>query len=67
MRLMFVGFKMLVGARLSQRPCASPAGQGMVPFYRESRPELIDLALRVPAPPEATTLDEAYARIRAAL
>lgn len=43
-----------------------PDGQGMVPFYRESRSELIDIALRVPVPPQATTLDDAYARIQAA-
>ncbi len=43
-----------------------PDGLGMVPFYRRSRPELLDIALRIQAPPDATTLGDALARMLAA-
>jgi tRNA(Arg) A34 adenosine deaminase TadA len=35
-------------------------GRGIVPFYRQTRPELVELAQKLPAPPEATTLADAY-------
>jgi hypothetical protein len=40
-----------------------PDGRGVVPFYREKRPELFELAQKLPAPPEATTLADAYALV----
>lgn len=40
-----------------------PDGKGIVPFYRRTRPATIELALRIPAPPEATSLEDALARI----
>ncbi|HEV2010140.1 MAG TPA: nucleoside deaminase [Candidatus Limnocylindria bacterium] len=43
-----------------------PDGPGMVPLYRRLHPELVDIALRIPAPRDATTLSDAFARIGAA-
>ena len=40
-----------------------PDGRGLVPFYRRTRPGLLELASRIPAPPEATSLDDAVARV----
>ena len=40
-----------------------PEGRGLVPFYRRARPEVLDLALRIPAPPQATSLEDAVARV----
>lgn len=40
-----------------------PAGKGLVPFYRRARPAVLELALRIPAPPEATSLEDALARV----
>lgn len=40
-----------------------PEGKGLVPFYRRTRPEVVELALRIPAPPEATSLEDAVARV----
>jgi tRNA(Arg) A34 adenosine deaminase TadA len=40
-----------------------PDGLGIVPHYRRERPDRIELAEKLPAPPEATTLDAAYARV----
>lgn len=40
-----------------------PEGKGLVPFYRRARPELLELALRIPAPPEATRLEDAVAMV----
>jgi tRNA(Arg) A34 adenosine deaminase TadA len=40
-----------------------PDGGGVVPFYRQTRPELFSLAQKLPAPPDATTLADAYALV----
>ena len=40
-----------------------PEGKGLVPFYRRARPELLEVALRIPAPPEAISLEDAVARV----
>jgi hypothetical protein len=37
-----------------------PDGRGIVPFYKRTRPELVALAQKLPAPPDATTLTDAY-------
>jgi tRNA(adenine34) deaminase len=37
-----------------------PDGRGIVPFYHQTRPELVELAQKLPAPPDATTLADAY-------
>ena len=40
-----------------------PEGKGLVPFYRRTRPEFLEVALRIPAPPDASTLEDAVARV----
>lgn len=40
-----------------------PDGFGIVPYYRRERPDHVELAEKLPAPPEATTLADAYARV----
>jgi tRNA(Arg) A34 adenosine deaminase TadA len=40
-----------------------PDGIGIVPYYRRERPGHIELAEKLPAPPEATTLADACARV----
>jgi tRNA(adenine34) deaminase len=40
-----------------------PDGRGIVPFYRRERPQLIELAVKLPEPPAATTLGEAFATL----
>lgn len=44
-----------------------PDSAGFVPFYRRVKPDFVEAALRIPAPPDATTLGDAFARIGAAL
>jgi tRNA(adenine34) deaminase len=38
-----------------------PDGHGIVPFYRRERPDLVELASRLPEPPAASTLSDAFA------
>ena len=40
-----------------------PDGLGIVPYYRRERPDRVTLAEKLPAPPQATTLADAYARM----
>jgi hypothetical protein len=40
-----------------------PDGCGIVPFYHQTRPELVKLAQKLRAPREATTLADAYALV----
>lgn len=40
-----------------------PDGRGIVPFYRRERPDLVELALKLPDPAAASTLGDAFAAV----
>lgn len=40
-----------------------PDSPGLGAYYRRVKPDFVELALRIPAPSDATTLDDAFARV----
>lgn len=40
-----------------------PGGSGVAAHYRRERPDFVGISMRIPAPPQATTLSDALSRI----